>query len=57
MALNGYNFLNIKKNLFMDALGPCCCTGLSLVVVSGGLLFTVVLRFFTVVASLVELRL
>ena len=41
----------------MDALGPCCCTGLSLVVVSGELLFTVVFRFFTVVASLVELGL
>lgn len=31
--------------------------GRSLVVVSGGLLFIVVLRFFTVVASLVEVGL
>lgn len=57
--MNGYNFLNIKH--FFIYLWKhwvsVAALGLSPGVVSGGLLFIVVLRFFTGVASLVELRL
>ena len=51
---NFFILLYIYLFKFLIALGPCCYAGFSLAAASGGLLFTVMRRLLTVVASLVE---